>query len=88
MSRKIPATNEIKMYYHCGICLKQRPKNISPSEWCRVEVGATKLGIQVWCKRHQANIVHVDFQWKKHPANLMCKKEAVLNQEYLLEKVH
>ena len=64
MSRNIPVTNKIKMYYHCGICLKQRPENISPSEWCRVEVGATKIGIQVWCKGIKQTLCMLTFKGK------------------------
>ena len=76
--RMITSDNDIHMYYHCGKCMNDRPSNTSPSEWSSLEVGSTKLGIQVWCKRHQANILHVDFQGQKHPANLACKKEAAL----------
>lgn len=69
-SRPIPATNEIKMYFHCRRCLAELPVGQSPQEWSTMEVGATPLGIQVWCKRHQCNIIHKDFEGTKHPANL------------------
>tara|TARA_Y100000034_G_scaffold132045_1_gene194130 strand:+ start:1842 stop:2084 length:243 start_codon:yes stop_codon:yes gene_type:complete len=75
--RMITSDNDIHMYYHCGKCLNDRPSNTSPSEWSSLEVGSTKLGIQVWCKRCQKNVMHVDFEGQKHPANMMCKKDKV-----------
>ena len=66
----IPSTNEIEAYVHCAKCLAARPADKSPQEWASLEVGFTKLGIQVWCKRHQTNVVHIDFQGAKHPANM------------------
>ena len=64
----IPVTNAIKLFIHCAKCIQEKPENISPKEYAQIEVGWTKLGIQVWCKRHNANILHIDFQGKKHPA--------------------
>ena len=53
----------ILMYFHCGKCLDDG----SPQS---IEVGWTKWGFQVWCRNHQCNIVHVDFEGHKHPADL------------------
>ena len=75
--RMITADNDIHMYYHCGKWINDRPPNTSPSEWSSFEVGSTKLGIQVWCKRCEKNVMHVDFEGQKHPANMMCKKDKV-----------
>jgi hypothetical protein len=62
MSREIPNTREIKAFMHCAQCLKEsQPQNI--------EAGWTALGFQVWCRTHDANIAHVDFEGQKHPAN-------------------
>jgi len=68
MSRAIPLNNSIGLYFHCSQCLAKKPKGISPREWASLEVGWTKLGFQVWCKRCEVNIVHVDFEGVKHPA--------------------
>lgn len=65
----IPNTNEIKMFFHCGTCLPQKPSYISPQEWGQLEVGWTVLGLQVWCKRCHSNVIHIDFEGQKHPAN-------------------
>jgi hypothetical protein len=69
VTRRIPSGNEIAMFFHCGNCLKDIPVGQSPSEWSRLEAGFTKIGLQVRCKRCDANIVHIDFEGKKHPAN-------------------
>ena len=65
----IPNTNEIKMYCHCRACGGDRPEDQSPQEWARLDVGFTKLGIQIWCWRCEKNVMHIDFQGMKHPAN-------------------
>jgi hypothetical protein len=67
--RPIPPSNEITTFFHCKRCLEELPAGTSPREWVRMEAGFTQLGIQVWCVRHEANILHVDFEGKKHPAN-------------------
>lgn len=70
-------TNEhaIKMFIHCGQCgvelmdLVQRGIPTSPRDYQAIEAGWTKEGLQIWCKRHECNIVHIDFEGVKHPAN-------------------
>ena len=66
--RPWPVPNEIVQYFHCGMCMDERPEDQSPREWSSIEVGATVRGIQVMCKRHGVNIIHMDFQGTKHPA--------------------
>ena len=74
---KIPNTNEIKMFIHCGMCLKEEiPEGESPQSRQRIEAGWTELGLQIWCNRHDVNIVHINFEGKEHPANTnMVKKK-------------
>jgi hypothetical protein len=62
--------NCIQMYWHCRRCLAEKPEHISPREWAQIEVGTTELGLQVWCKRHNANVAHIDFEGHVHPASL------------------
>lgn len=62
-------TNAITMYIHCGQCLGEMPPGHSPSSWARLAVGWTVAGLQVWCERHNANVLHVDFEGQRHPAN-------------------
>lgn len=68
--RDIPATNEIQLFFHCAKCIRELPHGMSPQEYSRTQAGFTKLGIQVWCDRHDANVIHVDFEGIQHPANL------------------
>lgn len=67
--RAIPATNEITMFLHCGLCLAERPPGQSPREFAQLEVGWTPLGIQLWCKRHEVNVLHMDFDGQQHRLN-------------------
>ncbi len=60
----------IELYLHCGMCLEEIPEGISPQEWASLEVGWTGLGIQVWCKRHECNVVNIDFEGHQHPAEM------------------
>ena len=64
-----PNTNEIKIVIQGGQCLSEIPEGVSPKEWQDMDVGWTKWGIQVWCNRHNCNVVHMDFKGTKHPAN-------------------
>lgn len=74
MSGEIPTTNEIFSFFHCRQCLEQKPAGVSPRDWAQIEAGFTPLGVQVWCKRHEINIVHIDFEGCTHPANLHSRK--------------
>lgn len=65
----IPSTNEIVQYMHCSKCLSDIPSGVSPAQHARLEVGWTKLGLQVWCRRHNCNVMHVDFEGAQHKAN-------------------
>lgn len=65
----IPNTNEISGFIHCGMCLREVPKGTSPREYAQLEVGWTGLGLQIWCRRHEANVMHIDFEEHRHPAN-------------------
>lgn len=68
----MPKMNEncIVNYVHCGLCLKSVPNGVSPQEWRRIEVGFTEKGIQVWCLRHDCNIMHIDFEGVRHRADM------------------
>ena len=66
----ISARLSIHAYMHCAKCLAEKPKGKSPREWARLEVGWTQQGLQVWCKRNECNVMHIDFQGQRHPANV------------------
>ncbi|MEY9493800.1 hypothetical protein [Bradyrhizobium elkanii] len=61
--------NEIGTFLHCGLCLHELPAGTSPRDYAALEVGWTPQGLQVWCQRHDCNVLHVDFEGQKHPAN-------------------
>lgn len=62
--------NQIVAFMHCRRCLEELPFGKSPRDFASLEVGWTERGFQVWCKRHEINVVHVDFEGDKHPADL------------------
>jgi hypothetical protein len=70
----IEITNEIQAYLHCKLCVDEQRsplgRGTSPSTYSRLAVGWTKRGLQVWCERHEVNVLHVDFEGHKHPAAL------------------
>ncbi len=65
----IPNTKEIEAYMHCNRCLTEIPLGESPESYARLSIGFTPIGIQVWCVRHDANILHVHFEGQRHPSN-------------------
>lgn len=57
------------MNFNCGKCQEEYMdgkygRNKSMAEMARFEVGRTKTGLQVWCVRHDMNIIDIDL-----PAN-------------------
>lgn len=62
------AEPQITAYMHCSKCLEERPADQSPQEFADLSVGFTREGLQVFCNRHQLNVVHIDFQGVRHPA--------------------
>jgi len=73
-TESIPNTNEIKMFMHCQLCADEFENHEHPGESMRTftkyEVGYTKQGLQVWCIRHEKNVMHIDFEGYQHPANM------------------
>ncbi len=72
--------DNIEMFLHCGRCIKELKENpdmsatISPKDYSKVQAGWTKKGLQVWCNRHDCNILHIDFEGNTHPADTTYKK--------------
>ena len=50
----------------CPECVKEFMEHRRPFgsliSFMQLEVGFTMLGIQIWCRRHDKNICHIDFQ--------------------------
>jgi len=63
--KKKKVKNEIEAFIHCGQCLDSLPVGQSPQDYSRLELGYTKKGVQVWCIRHNRNVIHLDLSAMK-----------------------
>ena len=74
--KREPPSNEkeIQLFLHYGLCLQSMPPETSASIWAYLEVGWTEKGLQVWCKRHEVNVCHIDFEGVTHVANTTRKE--------------
>jgi hypothetical protein len=78
-----PSSNkEILAFIHCSFCVREIVDKVqetgepqSPAEYQKLEIGWTQLGLQVWCRRHDCNVMHIDFEGQRHPANTTYKGE-------------
>lgn len=57
--------NQIKTFFHCKQCINALPDDKSPREFAHLEVGWTPKGLQVWCIRHETNVVSIDLMGNK-----------------------
>jgi len=58
--------NEIKLYFHCKKCCEENKERFqNMREYSSIECGWTEAGFQVWCKRHNCNVVNVGFKGQK-----------------------
>ncbi len=81
MPYELSNRNCINLYLHCGKCLGEVPEGTSPREYQKIQAGWTDQGLQVWCVRHDCNIIHIDFEGQTHPANTKVYV-AKVNEEY------
>jgi hypothetical protein len=60
-------------FLHCGKCLEEwkagEGEGQSPEEYSRLSAGFTAAGLQVYCFRHELNVLHVDFEGQRHPGD-------------------
>lgn len=73
--RHIPLTNSIQLYFHCPMCAKDKPPELSMEQWTSYLAGWTQIGFQVICKRHKVNVMHVDFEGLAHPSDNRARRE-------------
>jgi hypothetical protein len=73
--RRVSNKLSIKAFFHCGLCLAELPDGQSAQQFSRLDVGSTEHGWQVWCRRHECNVVHVDFEGMVHPADTSRKRK-------------
>ena len=69
-----PNTREIKDFLHCKRCEESCPVGMNFQEWSDLEVGFTPYGFQVWCHRHNCNVVHLDFRGSRIPINASAER--------------
>ena len=64
----------------CEACLKEYKNLDNPDialrDYVKVDVGLTRIGIQVWCKRHEKNICHIDFGGNRPLADFRCLEKS------------
>ena len=64
----------------CEACLKEYKNLDNPDialrDYVKVDVGFTRIGIQVWCQRHEKNICHIDFGGNRPPADFRCLEKS------------
>ena len=51
---------QIEANIYCEACQRERPDCITPQKWSRLDVGWTENGLQVWCRRHDCNVLQID----------------------------
>ena len=68
--------NCIKEPTVCNKCFKEFKKDpsISPSlrDYSLLDVGFTDSGLQVWCRRHDRKVCHVNFYGNKLISDFRC----------------
>ena len=57
MTKPAPAWQEIHTFFQCAACMREKPASQSPQNFMRLNVGLTSEGLQVWCVRHDINVV-------------------------------
>lgn len=60
----------------CSRCADEvaegRAGAVSMQDYARLDVGFSPVGLQVWCRRHDINVLHLDFQGHRLPADFRC----------------
>ena len=68
--------NCIKEPTVCNMCFEEFKKDpsISPSlrDYSLIDVVFTDIGIQVWCRRHDRNVCHVNFDSNQLISDFRC----------------
>jgi len=61
----VKEVSQITAFMHCGKCLEELPAGHSPRSYASLEFGWTKAGFQLWCKRHEMNVLNADLMGNK-----------------------
>jgi len=71
---KLSIKSQIGAYIHCKLCAQElldgdyRTFGESAKSYSRYSVGWTLRGLQMWCNRHNCNVINIDFEGAKHPS--------------------
>lgn len=70
IDRPIPTADVGLHYMNCRICTIEAKERGEPiREYSKLSVAFTTVGLQVFCTRHEVNVIHIDFEGARHPAN-------------------
>ena len=68
--------NQITEPVVCSKCYDDMAQGLSDSAslqtYAQLDVGFTERGIQIWCRRHDLNVCHVDFEGHLLDADFRC----------------
>lgn len=78
MSNNLPdrLLNSIKQQVVCSKCESEYMAGYTDASslqnYSKLDIGFSDIGIQVWCHRHDVNVVHIDFDGNKLQADFRC----------------
>ena len=68
--------NQISHQVVCSKCEAEFRKSRTNSgilqEYTKLDIGFTDIGMQVWCRRYDANVVHVNFEGNQLKSDFRC----------------
>ena len=69
-------TNSINDYIICSECQSEFNSGMTDSgsiqDYTKLDVGFTDVGVQVWCRRCEINVCHIDFEDNDLEADFRC----------------
>ena len=67
---------QIQQQIVCSACsdefMSGQTDSRSLQDYSRLDVGFSGRGVQVWCHRHNLNVVHIDFEGQQPSADFRC----------------
>jgi len=68
--------NTISHQIVCSKCeaefLAGQTDSASLQSYSQLDVGFTDIGLQVWCRRHDGNVAHIDFEGNALQTDFRC----------------
>ena len=63
-------------YIACSECQKEFESGMTDStslqDYSKLDIGFSDIGLQVWCRRHEINVCHIDFEGNELEADFRC----------------